>query len=51
MAFDIVMIKKLYEQLETRVNSARKLLGKPLTSSEKILYAHLWNKDIKTTFF
>ena len=50
MAFDIVMIKKLYEQLETRVNSARKLLGKPLTSSEKILYAHLWNKDIKQPF-
>ena len=50
MAFDIEMIKKIYEQLETRVNSARKLLGKPLTSSEKILYAHLWNKDVKQPF-
>ena len=50
MAFDIEMIKKLYGQLETRVNSARKLLGKPLTSSEKILYAHLWDKDIEQPF-
>ena len=50
MAFDIEMIKKLYGQLETRVNSSRKLLGKPLTSSEKILYAHLWNKDIEQPF-
>ena len=50
MAFDIEMIKKLYEQLETRVNSARNLLGKPLTSSEKILYAHLWDKDIEQPF-
>ena len=45
MAFDVQMIKKLYENLESNVKWMRKLLGRPLTSSEKILYSHLW--DIK----
>ncbi len=42
MAFDIEMIKKVYETIPARVNKARELVGKPLTLSEKILYAHLW---------
>ena len=43
MAFDIEMIKSVYARLEDRVSAARKLTGKPLTASEKILYAHLWD--------
>ncbi|NER16336.1 aconitate hydratase [Spongiivirga citrea] len=42
MAFDIDMIKKVYENMAERVNAARELVGKPLTLSEKILYSHLW---------
>ncbi len=42
MAFDIEMIKKVYEQFPARIEAARKLVGKPLTLTEKILYAHLW---------
>ena len=42
MAFDIDMIKAVYERMPDRVNAARKLVGKPLTLSEKILYSHLW---------
>ena len=42
MAFDIEMIKKHYDQMESRIATARKLIGRPLTASEKILYAHLW---------
>ncbi|WKW45631.1 aconitate hydratase [Myroides sp. JBRI-B21084] len=42
MAFDIEMIKKVYATIPARVNKARELVGKPLTLSEKILYAHLW---------
>ncbi len=42
MAFDIEMIKKVYDQFTSRVEAARKLVGKPLTLTEKILYAHLW---------
>jgi len=43
MAFDIEMIKANYSLLKERVRLAKKLLGRPLTSSEKILYAHLWD--------
>ena len=42
MAFDIEMIKKVYEKMPARVDKARELVGRPLTLSEKILYAHLW---------
>ncbi|WP_417359294.1 aconitate hydratase [Galbibacter sp.] len=43
MAFDIDMIKKVYDTMAERVDKARELTGKPLTLSEKILYAHLWD--------
>ena len=45
MAFDIDMIKKVYQQMDDRVKKARKAVGTPLTLSEKILYSHLWDGD------
>ncbi|MET7258369.1 aconitate hydratase [Dyadobacter jiangsuensis] len=42
MAFDLDMIKGVYARMEERVNAARKVVGRPLTLSEKILYSHLW---------
>jgi aconitate hydratase len=36
------MIKKVYERYPERIAAARKITGKPLTLSEKILYTHLW---------
>ncbi|MBK8670846.1 MAG: aconitate hydratase [Saprospiraceae bacterium] len=41
MAFDIEMIKASYEAFPAKVEAARKVLGRPLTLSEKILYSHL----------
>ena len=41
MAFDIGMIRQVYASFPERVEAARKLLGRPLTLSEKILFAHL----------
>ena len=41
MAFDIDLIKKVYEDLPGKVAEAREKLGKPLTLTEKILYTHL----------
>ena len=41
MVFDLDLIKKIYSELPGKVAAARKLVGKPLTLSEKILYAHL----------
>lgn len=43
MAFDIDIIRKVYENLSSKVNAARQVVGRPLTLSEKILYAHLWD--------
>ena len=42
MAFDLDMIKKVYNNYGPRIEAARKVVGKPLTLTEKILYAHLW---------
>lgn len=41
MAFDIDMIKGFYDKMPAKIEQARKLLGRPLTLTEKILYAHL----------
>src|SRR6201995_4168728 len=40
MVFDLDLIKKLYGELPAKVDAARKLLGRPLTQAEKILYSH-----------
>ena len=50
MAFDIEMIKQVYNRLPERVEAARKLTGKPLTASEKILYSHLWETQLDKAF-
>lgn len=41
MAFDIEMIRQVYQNLSQRIDSARKLTNRPLTLTEKILYSHL----------
>ncbi|NLR79923.1 aconitate hydratase [Chitinophaga eiseniae] len=41
MVFDIDMIKGVYAALPGKVEATRKMLGRPLTLAEKILYAHL----------
>ncbi|MCF8368809.1 MAG: aconitate hydratase [Bacteroidales bacterium] len=41
MTFDIDMIKGIYSQMAKRIEAARKVVNKPLTLTEKILYAHL----------
>ena len=41
MAFDIDMIKAMYDALPAKIKAAREKLQRPLTLTEKILYAHL----------
>ncbi len=48
MAFDLEMIKAVYAKYPSRVVAARKIVGKPLTLAEKILYTHLWEGEAKT---
>ena len=50
MAFDINMIKGVYDNLGDKLEIARKVVGKPLTLTEKILYAHLWDKGAVQTY-
>ena len=50
MAFDIEMIKKVYSELPGKIETARKLLNRPLTLAEKILYAHLTEEQTLEIF-
>ena len=50
MAFDIEMIKKVYDRMPERVDRARSIVGRPLTLAEKILYAHLWEETPTKAF-
>ncbi|MBI4556393.1 MAG: aconitate hydratase [Candidatus Hydrogenedentes bacterium] len=50
MAFDFDMIQAMYRRLPERVAAARKVVGRPLTLSEKILYAHLFGGAPKQAY-
>jgi len=50
MVFDIDMIKAVYERYPERIAAARKVVNKPLTLAEKILYAHLWEGAATTEY-
>jgi aconitate hydratase len=50
MAFDIDLIRSVYERMPSRIEAARRKLGKPLTLTEKILYSHLWDTDNAAVF-
>ena len=50
MAYDIDMIKKVYDQMADRVTKARDVVGRPLTLAEKILYSHLWDGEATTAY-
>ncbi len=41
--FDLNLIRKVYAELPQRVQLARKMLNRPMTYAEKILYAHLFD--------
>ncbi|MCK4560980.1 MAG: aconitate hydratase, partial [Calditrichia bacterium] len=43
MIFDFDMIKQIYANLKDKQETARQLVGRPLTLTEKILFSHLDN--------
>jgi aconitate hydratase len=47
MLFDLNLTKKVYSDFKNKVDYARKLLGRDLTYSEKILYSHQFNEPAK----
>lgn len=50
MAFDLDVIKKVYANFPARITAARKVVGRPLTLTEKILYAHLTQGNATAAF-
>ncbi len=50
MAFDLDMIKGVYARMDERINTARKVVGRPLTQAEKILYSHLWEGPASSAY-
>ena len=47
MLFDLDLIKKVYAELPGKVETARKLLNRPLTLAEKILYTHTFHPPLR----
>ncbi|WP_102408886.1 aconitate hydratase [Parabacteroides bouchesdurhonensis] len=45
MVHDIEMLENFYSKFPKRVDNARKSIGRPMTLSEKILYAHLYDEN------
>jgi len=43
MVFDLEMIAQFYKGYETKLQSVRKIVSRPLTLTEKILFAHLYD--------
>ncbi|MDH3708639.1 MAG: aconitase family protein, partial [Cyclobacteriaceae bacterium] len=50
MVFDIDMIKATYGGLASRIEAARKVVNRPLTLSEKILFSHLHQDQVLENF-
>ena len=50
MAFDIDMIKKVYSAYGEKLSAVRKILNRPLTLTEKILYTHLAEEKLSAPF-
>ncbi|MCW8817580.1 MAG: aconitate hydratase, partial [Ignavibacteriaceae bacterium] len=47
MTANLEMIKKAYNNYREKLTAIRKVLNRPLTYSEKVLYTHLWDKPTK----
>ena len=50
MAFDINVIKSVYSSMSSKIENARRFIGRPLTLTEKILYSHLSDESSNTVY-
>ncbi len=48
MAANIDMIEKVYSEFSNKLEQVQKVVNRPLTYAEKILYTHLWEKPETT---
>ena len=47
MAANFDMIREVYESYRNKLGEVRKVLNRPMTYTEKVLYSHLWNSTDK----
>ncbi len=47
MIFDLDLIKKVYDEMPSKIAAAKKITGTALTLSEKILYSHLYSNTVR----
>lgn len=47
MTANFDMIKTVYNNYRAKLTDIRKVLNRPLTYAEKVLYTHLWNNPTK----
>jgi len=47
MTANLDMIKKVYTNYKSKLNETRKVVNRPLTYAEKVLYTHLFDKPTK----
>ncbi len=45
MAFDIDLIRKVYDRYPSRIAKAKEILQRPMTMAEKVLYSHLFDGE------
>ena len=50
MAFDIDVIERVYSEMSSKIQHAKKVIGRPLSLTEKVLYSHLWEKGISNAY-
>ena len=50
MAFNIEMIKEVYQKYPKAIEAIRAITKKPLTLAEKVLYTHLWDGNATKAF-
>lgn len=43
MTANFDMVRKVYEDFSSKINEAKKILNRPMTYAEKVLYSHLWD--------
>jgi aconitate hydratase len=48
MVFDLDLIKQVYTGMPSKIAAAKKITGRALTLTEKILYAHLYSGEVKS---
>ena len=48
--YDFAMIKNIYDKMNKNIHSIRDLVKRPLTYTEKVLYSHVYDEELKDLY-